>query len=120
MANLQSREKVAERLWDWEFLNSALPGAIRPMDIDGVVEINGNFLILEAKPLGKEIPTGQMIALQNASQKPDFHVLILYGEPSTPEKMRLLGHQSDPVNCSIEDVSGLVQRWAQYAKGNDA
>jgi hypothetical protein len=69
MPNIRSRETVAERLWDWGFLNAALPGQIRPMDLDGIVEKNGQFLVLEGKPLGHDLPTGQKITLEKMAQK---------------------------------------------------
>jgi hypothetical protein len=118
MGNIDDRESFAEHLWDWGFLNSALPGKIRPMDIDGIVERNGHFLVLEGKSLGASMSTGQRITLENLSEKPKVHVLILYGEPksSKPEKMRLLDHHSEPVSCDPEMVRKVVKSWVKHAE----
>lgn len=51
--------------FDWDFLLPAFEGTkITPMDIDGVVERKGRFLMFETKAPGKEIPLGQKITLE--------------------------------------------------------
>jgi hypothetical protein len=116
MPNIRSRETVAERLWDWEFLNGALPGKIRPMDIDGIVEKNGHFLVLEGKPVGQNIPYGQRLTLERLAAQDETSVLILYGEPGDPEKMKLMGYHDEPVSTTKKRVRELVGRWVESTK----
>jgi len=111
MGNIRDRNTFAERLWDWEFLNDALPGKIRPMDIDGIIERNGYFLILEGKPLNATIKTGQRITLKQLAKRERFSVLILYGEPGEPQKMKLLDYHGNAIECDKEDVKELVKKW---------
>jgi len=113
MPNIRSRETVAERLWDWGFLNAAFPGQIRPMDLDGIVEKNGQFLVLEGKPLGHSLPTGQKITLEKMAAKDDFCVVVLFGEPGQPEQMKVLGHHDMPIDCTKADVVRLVEAWIE-------
>lgn len=113
MGNIRNRKTVAKRLWDWEFLNDVLPGKIRPMDIDGIIERNGHFLVLEGKPLGKRIKTGQRITLRQLSKRKNFSVLILYGEPGEPQEMKLLRYHEEAIKCSKEDVKELVGKWVK-------
>ena len=59
---IKNLEAFVENLWDWGFLDECFPGTrIRVTDIDGLVERNGHFLLIEAKSPGKDIPTGQRI-----------------------------------------------------------
>lgn len=115
MGNIRDRTHVAQRLWDWEFINQAFTGGIRPSDIDGIVEKNGKFLVLEGKPLGGSIPTGQRITLEQLSRVGAFTVLVLYGEPGHPQKMKIIGHHDSPVRCNEDGVVALVKRWFMYA-----
>lgn len=113
MGNIRDRETVAERLWDWEFLNDVLPGKIRPMDIDGIIERKGYFLVLEGKPLNATIKTGQRITLEQLGKRERFSVLILYGEPGRPQEMKLLGYHDEAVKCNKKDVKELVEKWVK-------
>ena len=50
-----------------------------PSNVDGILERNGKFLILEWKRQGEKVSVGQKIMLQTLAAKPDFMVLIIYG-----------------------------------------
>lgn len=72
--------------WDWRPLFGSFADNVRPMDIDFLVERNGNFLVFETKPPGgAEINSGQRRALEQLSRIPKFTVATLYGEPDEPE-----------------------------------
>ena len=52
-------------VFDWDFLLPIFEGTkITPMDIDAIIERNGNALIVERKRPGKDIPLGQKITLE--------------------------------------------------------
>lgn len=53
-----------EQLPNWDDLIECFPAGIKPTDIDGLVELNRNFLFLEQKSPGKGIDTGQGMALR--------------------------------------------------------
>jgi hypothetical protein len=70
-------------LFDWDFIIPAFaPTKIEPMDIDGVVERKGNFLIFETKHEGKDIPLGQKITLENLLKlgRGKITIFVLYGK----------------------------------------
>jgi hypothetical protein len=58
-----------DQLPDWTDINNSFPGKIRPTDIDGMVEINGNVLFLEQKSVGAPITPGQARAFRELSKK---------------------------------------------------
>lgn len=67
--------------FDWDFLIPAFePTKIQPMDIDGIVERNGHFLVFETKDEGKDIPVGQSITLNALHQLGVFTLFFLYGK----------------------------------------
>lgn len=67
-------------VFEWDFLVSAFPRNIKPMDWDGVVEINHRFLVFETKEPGREIPGGQEICLKRAVMTGRFTVVIVFGK----------------------------------------
>lgn len=46
-------------VFEWDWLESAFTGKIKPMDIDAIIERKGYFLCFETKDIGVEIPDGQ-------------------------------------------------------------
>jgi hypothetical protein len=105
-----------EQLWDWGFLNNCFkPTKIRVTDMDGLVERNGHFLLIEAKSLGKDIPIGQQILFNNLIKSDRWHVLILWGAPNSPEKLQLWGHHSAPKPTNETKVQKIVRRWFVWA-----
>ena len=50
-----------------------------PSNVDGILERNGQFLILEWKRPGEKVSEGQKRLLQALAAKPSFMVVIIYG-----------------------------------------
>ena len=119
MGNIDDRQKFAECLWDWEFLNSAFPGKIQPLDVDGIVEMDGNFLILEGKSPYAGMSTGQEIALEAMSKNEDMEVLMVYGDPQTSniQKVRLWGHHKNPIPAGEKYARKVAKRWVKHVRG---
>lgn len=73
------------RTWDWTFTNDAFPptpsGAkISISDVDGMVEISGHIMFIEAKMMGAPMPTGQRYAYEAlAMTSPYITVVYLRG-----------------------------------------
>ena len=53
------------------------------VDVDGILERKGKFLILEWKRDNEEVSKGQQYMLQALASKPDFTVVILIGNTDT-------------------------------------
>lgn len=47
------------------WVGDALPGRVAPMDVDFMLEKNGNVLVIEFKPKGVPLPLGQRLTLKN-------------------------------------------------------
>ena len=109
-------------LWDWGFLNDCFVGTtIRVSDLDGIVERNGWFLVIEAKGSGKPIPRGQMIAFSALANK-GFTILMVWGQPNSPEAMQVwYPNREEPQPqraATIDDIKNIVSRWFNWANAN--
>lgn len=105
-------------LWNWKFLERYLGGSIAPSDIDGIVERNGQFLILEGKSRGTPIPKGQKIMFENLLNTGLCTVVILWGEPNKPEKMMAVSHDFKKVvinPASEKDIQEYIGKWYRKA-----
>lgn len=111
--NIRSRKLVAERLWDWAFLNECFAGPkIRCSDVDGIVEKGGRVLFIEAKPTGAAIETGQRL-LHDALRRRKIHVLVLWGDgPYSAPTVTAWAREGLPkAPATNADVQGWVARW---------
>lgn len=114
MPNIRNRDAYRDRAWDWAFLNDCFGGTkIRPSDLDGLVERNGRFLVLEAKPAGASINVGQRRTLAALASLPNFTVLVLYGEPNKPVAMQ--AWPNDRVEASEDTIRAFVSAWFAWA-----
>lgn len=60
----------------WDDLIECFPRAIRPTDVDGLVEVNEHFLFLEEKSAGKSLDEGQRLALARLARLPRVTVVV--------------------------------------------
>ncbi len=109
---------------DWYWVNDAFEGsAISPMDIDGVIERHGNFLIIESKGHGVPVPKGQMITLERFYAFGCVTVLFVWGK-NVPRHYRIwcatrfidgLKHE-EIYECTGESLTTLVRQWREHAE----
>jgi len=112
---LYNKDAFMRNLWDWGILDGCFGDShIRPTDVDGLVERNGKFLLLEAKSSGKEIPQGQQIMFNNLVKTGIFTVIIIWGQPDKPEKIQIWG--VPPENATLEKFRSEVSDW--YIEAN--
>jgi hypothetical protein len=110
-------EKFLAGIWDWGFLDQCFEGTkIRVTDIDGFVERNGKFLVLETKQKGVAIPNGQRIMFENMQKTGLFTSVILWGQKNAVEDMQVYySTQKTPKKAaSNEDFQRLVNWWFNH------
>lgn len=104
-------------VFEWGYLAGAFPRGIMPMDWDGVVEINNNFLVFETKDVGKEVPGGQLMALKRATKVGPFIVVILWGKKEPVEYQLIYkGELREKKSCDKERIKRLCQAWVKWAE----
>jgi len=123
VGNIRSLQSFDAGRWDWAFLRGHIPRGLGCMDIDGVSEINGFFLVLEGKRPNGQMQTPQRICLERMSAIPGFTVLLVVGQPGDPptinEIWRGVNRRWREVDApSLEALQDIVAKWGRAADNN--
>jgi len=111
---IRDLDKYVARLWDWGFLDQCFGATgIRVSDLDGIVERNGRFLVIEAKGTGQAVPVGQARLFRAFVNTGLFTVLVLWGETNKPARMSAF--PGPATACTTADILDFVTVWFQYA-----
>lgn len=110
--------EYCKKLWDWAFLDDCFANNIRVTDIDGFVERNGHYLVIETKSPGVLIPVGQRRMFQWMQYSGSITVIIVWGRPQSPYSIEI----NHPIKgtrivepASITDLKEIVRGWFRYA-----
>ena len=114
--------------FEWEFLAECWSGTkIQPMDFDAVIERRGHYIGFETKSLGKDIPTGQRLAIEATLRTGRWIWFLVEGKcfdsiqkvtvcgPKMPQIER--GHIIDP--CGPNRLQREVRRAFVHINGSD-
>lgn len=125
--NCKDRDCYYESLPDWDDLIECFPGAIRPTDVDGMVEIKDSVLFLEEKNAGVSPHEGQRRALLSLSARPDITTLFFRPSLRVPTDLECLVLGQSPALLdgwepadgwkphSREDLRTWLQAWSAKA-----
>ncbi|HYW80505.1 MAG TPA: hypothetical protein VE890_13060 [Thermoguttaceae bacterium] len=112
--NAKKRPKI-------EQFADCLPGRIAFTDVDGLVEINGNLLLIEWKD-HQSVSTGQRILFERLTRFSPAVVLIVEGDAETMavESIAIAydGRIDPPAQADLDGLRKLIREWAQWALGN--
>jgi hypothetical protein len=112
-------------LWDWTPFNDCFgDSGIRISDIDGIVERNGLFLMLDGKRVGRRgeraISNGQRRLYTQFANK-GGHVLVFHGQPPiTVQWLRQWlpgGEFIQERACDLAGMRTVVAEWYVWANG---
>jgi hypothetical protein len=97
--------------------------ALVPSNVDGMLERNGQFLILEWKRPKEKVSNGQRIMLQALASKPSFMVVIIYGNTDNEtviDSYWLLTPEGKPVKAGIgfDSFKQFYRDWYALADGH--
>ena len=100
--------------------DECFPGKIGMSDIDGVVEISGNFLFMEWKSDGGALRDGQRIMFERMSRlSPMITVIVVFGDPEemSVESIQVFEHGSKrpPEPCSLDVLKDRIKKWTSRA-----
>ena len=115
---IRNLDHFTKALWDWGFLDGCFAGGIRVSDLDGIVERNGKFLVLEGKSLRRGIPSGQRYMFNALKRLGCFEIVILWGEANSVEFMQIWPHDKMPAGA--EDIQDFVRSWFLWANSLEA
>lgn len=110
---------------NWEWMRGAFPRGIMPMDVDGLVEVGGRFLVIDHKRPLADFTRGALTALRRLSDLPEVTVLGLRAAAGGNgyEYAILAGADTGPPvwwPASREWLYGGLQRWAEAAAAGQA
>ena len=108
-------------VWDWGILDGCFGQTrIAPTDIDGLVERNGKFLVIEAKGLTTDLKLGQRITLEALWRTGLFTIIIIWGETDKPQRLELWNEQgkSDPYDADLDELRRVVTEWFIRVNGS--
>jgi hypothetical protein len=112
--NVKKRPKI-ERFAD------CLPGRIAFTDVDGLVEINGNLLLMEWKD-HRNVCVGQRILFERLTRFCPATVLIVKGDAESMAvdsvAVAWAGHIGPPHPIDLDGLRRMVQGWAKWAMDN--
>lgn len=112
---------------DWTYFNHSMPNKLGVTDLDGVIERNGMFFIIEYKSNRKQVEQGQLIMLKRLSSLKCFTVYVVWGSAglgnTKPEKcfkvtddgwLNELKYDSDGViNTDEKHFSDIINTWLE-------
>ena len=108
--------------FDWSWTAGCFGNTkIEPMDFDGVVERKGNFIVFETKNVGKAIPQGQMMTLNELWHRGGVTLLFVYGKMKFEKATYILAKKKlrrEQVSGKITDLDSarkFVKDWYEYA-----
>src|SRR5690606_11205009 len=110
-------------VFDWSWTQGCFGETrISPMDLDGVIERRGQFLVFETKDIGVQIPQGQLYTLQAMHRMGFFTIMIIHGK-KRPE--RSVGWYPYPSTKKVEltgpdEARAFVARWYAWANRTGA
>lgn len=118
---IENEKLYLEGIWDWAILDGCFGDTkIKPTDIDGFIERNGKFLVIETKKVGVPVKDGQLITFKSLIKTGAFSVLIVWGERNKPEKILKMTRNGTVQfeNSNLEKLREIVSNWFIYANSN--
>ena len=112
MGWVKNRDTVTD--WGEILMGAQLPRGIQPSDIDGIVEINNHFLVMERKRANEKTKDGQRYLLEALARQPGFTVLeVVHGEDGVEEVYNYGSDERETTNPG--DFIARVEAWAEKA-----
>lgn len=109
--NVKRRPKI-------EQFAGCFPRRINFGDVDGIVELNGSFCMLEWKGKGGSVGVGQRITYEAFTRTPPNVVFVVEGDAETMEVQRFClfwdGKQQPWIEGDIEAVKARISAWCAH------
>lgn len=121
---IHNLDAYVHALWNWDCLDGCFGDTlIKVGDIDGIVERNGHFLLIEAKGNDKQIGKGQRILLDHLVDIGCFSTLVVWGKPQEPTAIELtteFGKRRMYRPADIRIMREIVSSWFRFAEAGSA
>jgi hypothetical protein len=105
--------------WDWDkgtkHLGPCFPRRISWGDLDGEIEINGHFLVVEGKRTHQSITGGQKYSM-DARLRDGRVIYVVYGDPPTDIRAMQFWPDAQRVSATWETFWHACKEWAEWAE----
>lgn len=112
--NLKRRPKI-------ELFADCFPRRINFGDVDGLVELNGSFCLLEWKGAGGSVKRGQELTFRQFTKSPHNVVFIVDGDAETMNisRYQLFWHGVPEKweDGNLDVVKERIQKWVAFVEG---
>lgn len=116
---IEDPKRFVAGLWDWEILDGCFGDTkIAPTDIDGFIERNGSFLVIETKAPNAPLKDGQRLTFERLAQLGSFMIIVVWGETNKPQAYQCFSENgvSEKLKCDTELFRRAVTKWFNYAE----
>lgn len=104
-----------------EVFAECFPRRINFGDVDGLVELNGYFCMLEWKGDGGSVKVGQRITYEKFTQTLGNVVFVVSGDAETMDvvnyRLFWLGKGGVPVPCDLSELKARLTKWVEWTAG---
>jgi hypothetical protein len=112
---IRNMEAFVGGLPDWAMLSGCFGQSVAPTDVDGLVEINGRFLLLEWKGPRATVKRGQARMFDALVSLGVFTVIVIWGESGKPQRGQRWPKPS--VACDLGALRAVCSAWYAEASG---
>ena len=99
----------------------SLPGKVSFTDVDGLVELNGNFLYMEWKG-HRELSKGQQILFEQLTRHCPAVALVVEGDAETMTVDSVATARDGKIHkartTNLDGLCAMITEWAQWARNN--
>lgn len=114
--SIRDEKAYLKGIWDWAILDGCFGNSKARMgDLDGIIERNGHFLVVEAKSPHASVPVGQGLMFSAMAKLPSHTVVVIWGDSGTVEKM--CQWPNNPRTANNDDFRQLTTNWWRMACG---
>ena len=115
--NIKRRPKI-------EVFAECFPRRINFGDVDGIVELNGSFCMLEWKGQGGSVGAGQLRSYVAFTRTPGNIVFVVEGDAETMSVTRYRvfwsGRNFPFISANLEAVKNRIKKWATFVQHQKA
>ena len=112
-----------KNLLDFSVFTGLFPRNINFTDVDGLVELNGKFLLQEWKHQ-QGLPTGQKLMIERLTRIDEFTVFVVIGSSETMSPTLIQEwHNGTPTkwnSCDQKQLLDRISAWVTWAEGRRA
>lgn len=119
---IRNQQLFLDGFWDYGIFDGCFSNPkVKFADIDGFIERNGHYMVLEIKNSGVPVPMGQQITYKSLMDTGLFTILFLFGPRNEPKEMEIWKPDKTirkKAPTTLEEVKNVIRLWDEWASYN--